>query len=265
MSTQYSLLPLALTAILTAAPVLSAGPRGMQPAQPLLSALDESESASLTFMHEEEKVARDVYLAMDEHWQALPFANIALAEQKHMETLKSMMDRYNLVDLSDPNAGSFTDTDLQALYDKVTVEGKVSYLAALQVGALIEEVDIEDLENAIAATDNLDLQTAYGNLLRGSRNHLRAFATQIELQQVEGYEAQHLDQGAVDAILDTPMERGGNGGGQNNGGKRLGMTDTGAERFLERGGNGGGKGQGTGQGQGKGKGTGQGLNHEAHC
>ncbi len=79
---------------------------------------------------------------------------------------------------------------------------------ALQVGALIEEVDIEDLQLAIEETDNADLQNAYDNLMRGSRNHLRAFVAEIERTGVV-YEAQHLDQTIVDAILDGPVERGG--------------------------------------------------------
>jgi hypothetical protein len=39
----------------------------------------------------------------------------------------------------------------------------------------IEKKDIADLESRIAATDRADLKAVYGNLLRASQNHLRAF------------------------------------------------------------------------------------------
>jgi hypothetical protein len=45
-------------------------------------------------------------------------------------------------------------------------------------------------------------------LLRGSRNHLRSYVAKIESLGVV-YEAQVLDQAVVDAIVDSPMERGG--------------------------------------------------------
>lgn len=220
MNASGRLLPIALTAILTAAPVLGAGPQGRQPTQPILADLDAGETADLIFMREEERLARDVYLAMDDRWQQLPFENIAWSEQKHMDTVKVAMDRYDLEDPSDPNnSGFFNDPNLQQLYTDLIARGDASYLEALKVGALIEEVDIEDLENAILTTDNLDLQTMYGNLLRGSRNHLRAFVAEIE-RQGDVYEAQHLDPAVVDAIVDSPMERGGNGGGAGSGGRR---------------------------------------------
>ena len=112
-----------------------------------------------------------------------------------------------LPDPAKPEIGAFKNAEIQALYDELMDRGETSYLEALWVGGLIEEVDIEDLDNAIAASNHADLAQVYGNLLRGSRNHLRAFASTIERQGVV-YEAQHLDQEIVDAIIDSPMERG---------------------------------------------------------
>ncbi len=267
MTLQYRLIPvaIAMSAILSAAPVLGAGPNGRQPAQPVLSELDPGEAATLVFMREEERVARDVYLNMDALWQLLPFGNIAASEQKHMDAIKGAMDKYGLADPSNPDdIGIYFDGALQRLYTDLIDRGEGSYLAALQVGALIEEVDIEDNEVAIAATDNADLQTIYNNLLRGSRNHLRAFVAEIERQGVV-YSAQHLTQEAVDTILDTPMERGGKAGGQGAGSQRLGMVEdagiadqsgltTRVERLIAR--NGSGAGNGSGSKSRKGGGTG---------
>jgi hypothetical protein len=75
------------------------------------------------------------------------------------------------------------------------------------VGALIEEVDMIDLKRAIEETDNADIRRLYENLMTGSRNHLRAYVGQIEDLGVV-YEAQYLSQEEVDAIVDSPVERG---------------------------------------------------------
>ena len=276
MHPKYTLIPLAFSAILAAAPTLSAGPNGRQvDPSPVLAELDDAEAATLLFMREEERLARDVYVEMGIVWQALLFDNIAQSEQTHMDSVKSAMDRYALPDPSDTTqSGVYADPALQSLYDELMARGESSYMDALHVGALIEEVDIADLEAAITETDNTDLQTLYSNLQRGSRNHLRAFVAEIERQGVT-YEAQELDQESVDAIVDTPMERGGQGGRGENGqggqgrrqgaqdgaGQRLGLIDQEAaldHSILVAGkgnGNGQRKGQGGGQGQGQGRGS----------
>lgn len=276
MHPKYTLIPLAFSVILAAAPTLSAGSTGRQvDPSPVLAELDETERATLLFMREEERLARDVYVELGVIWQALLFDNIAQSEQTHMDSVKNAMDRYALPDPSDPTqSGVYVDPNLQALYADLVERGEVSYMYALRVGALIEEVDIADLEAAIAETDNPDLQTLYFNLLRGSRNHLRAFVAEIERQGV-AYEAQELDPAAVDAIVDTPMERGGQGrrgengqggqgqrqGAQGGARQRLGLIDqrTALDQSILVAGKGNGsgqhKGQGSGQGQGQGRGS----------
>ena len=62
----------------------------------------------------------------------------------------------------------------------LTQVGNNSLLAALEVGAFIEEVDIEDLQNLLQESKNTQVNLVYENLLRGSRNHLRAFTGQIQ-------------------------------------------------------------------------------------
>lgn len=264
MRPSYSLIPLALSAILVAAPTLSAGPNGRQVnPSPVLAELDDAEAATLLFMREEERLARDVYIEMGVIWQAPLFDNIAQSEQAHMDSIKSAMDRYALIDLSDPTQpGVYADPLLQELHADLIERGELSYMDALHVGALIEEVDIADLEAAIAATDNPDLQTLYSNLQRGSRNHLRAFVGEIERLGLT-YEAQELDQDSLDAIVDTPIERGGagpRGQGQGGAGQRLGLMDQwGAlDHPILVAGKGSGSGNGSGQRKGQGRGQGQG-------
>lgn len=139
--------------------------------------LSAEEQADLLFMYEEEKTARDVYLSFHDQWGARIFKNIAASEQRHMDAVKNLLDRYAVPDPGfSEEIGVFHDTDLQKLYDDLLAQGSGSLQAARDVGRLIEEVDIEDLEQAIARSDNADIDQVYANLLRGSENHLRAFS-----------------------------------------------------------------------------------------
>lgn len=63
-----------------------------------VTALSEAEAVELTYMREEEKLARDVYLFMEELWSAAIFDRIATSEQQHMDTMKKMVDKYGLPD-----------------------------------------------------------------------------------------------------------------------------------------------------------------------
>ena len=165
-----------------------------------LMPLSDDEAATLKFMREEEKLARDVYLAMYERWGAAIFSNIAKSEQRHMDALKSLLDKYGLPDPAPQKIGVFSDLSLQELYNELISRGQQSVLDAYRVGGLIEEVDIKDLKDAIEETDRVDLERVYMNLLSGSYNHLRAFVSHIESLGVP-YVAQYLSQAEVDAIL----------------------------------------------------------------
>jgi hypothetical protein len=171
--------------------------------------LSDAEVEGLLFMREEEKLARDVYLTLYEKWGMPIFQNIAGSEQTHMDAVKTLLDRY---DVEDPVAGNdigvFDNSTLQALYDQLVQQGSQSLADALRVGAAIEEIDILDLEERIAETDKADIRMVYGNLMRGSRNHLRAFASTLERQAGETYQPQYLDQTAYESILNTSAERG---------------------------------------------------------
>jgi hypothetical protein len=170
--------------------------------------LSDSEAAGLLFMREEEKLARDVYLQLYEKWEMAVFNNIVTSEQTHTEAVKTLIDRYGLEDpATGQGVGEFTNQDLQALYNQLVEQGSQSLVDALQVGAAIEEIDILDLQERIAQTDKVDIQLVYENLMKGSRNHLRAFISVIE-RQGETYQPQYLSQGVFDEIVSTPTERG---------------------------------------------------------
>jgi hypothetical protein len=172
--------------------------------------VSDSERAGLLLMREEEKLARDVYLALYERWKLPIFNNIADSEQQHMDAVALLLERYDISDpVSGENAqkGVFADSHMQELYDNLLVQGEASLVAALTVGATIEDLDIKDLYELIGETDNQDITRVYQNLAKGSRNHLRSFAAQLSGQRAT-YKAQYLSQEQVDKIIASPRESG---------------------------------------------------------
>ncbi len=181
-------------------------------------ALSEGEIAGLLFMREEEKLARDVYLTLYETWGLPIFNNIAASEQSHTDAVKVILSRYDLPDpVDDDELGVFVNSDLQALYDELVVQGRQSLVEALRVGAAIEEIDILDLEQRLAQTDESAIESGYENLLKGSHNHLRAFVAQLEAQSGEAYLPQYLPVSEYEAIVLASAGQGGRGGRGGNG------------------------------------------------
>lgn len=161
--------------------------------------LSAQEMADLLFMREEEKLAGDVYRTLHDTWGSQVFANIEQAEQHHVEQVLAVMDAYGIDDPSaDLDPGEFVNPDLQDLYDELVERGETSLEEALRVGALIEEVDIQDLRDR--ASDNPDLASLYSRLEEASHNHLRAFVTNLERQGVD-YEAVVLEADDVAGIV----------------------------------------------------------------
>ena len=170
--------------------------------------LDESETAGLLLMREEEKLARDVYSKLYEKWGTNVFNNIGASEQTHMDAMESLIERYSLKDpAQDSETGEFTDQKLQQLFDDLIAQGSKSEIDALRVGAAIEEIDILDIEEYVAQTSKSDIITVYENLLKGSRNHLRSFVSVMEKQGIT-YEAQYLTDKAYNEIISTAIESG---------------------------------------------------------
>jgi hypothetical protein len=161
-------------------------------------------------MREEEKLAHDVYVSLYTQWNLPLFQNIANSEATHTAAIKVLLDRYGIADPAAGNGvGEFSNPDLQKLYDQLIVQGSKSMADALKAGAAIEEIDILDLQTRVAQTTNADIVRVYGNLMRGSENHLRAFASTLQGQAGETYVPQHLGATAYEAIVNTSNQRGG--------------------------------------------------------
>ena len=143
--------------------------------------LTDDERTDLLFIREEEKLARDVYLEMYYVWGEGVFANISESEQRHMNAMLKMINLFEETDpVGDNGVGVFTDPAIQTLYNDLVLMGQPSLIDALQVGVLIEEMDIESLLNAIGTTQKPPLDRSYGNLMAGSYNHLAAFIRHLD-------------------------------------------------------------------------------------
>ncbi len=164
--------------------------------------LSTDEANALKFMREEEKMARDVYLTLYEKWALRPFINISKSEQVHMDVMLTLLKRYELKDPAEGNdVGVFENDELQKLYDQLVEDGMNSAVDALKAGALIEEVDIRDIQEILdEKVDNQDIKLVLGNLLRGSGHHLNAFVWNLSRRGVN-YKPQVLDQDIYENIL----------------------------------------------------------------
>lgn len=165
--------------------------------------LNQAEQEGILLMREEEKLARDVYLALYDLWGQNTFLNISNSEQQHMDRMEDLINRYNLTDpvVSDTR-GEFTNPMFDELYDSLVAQGSASLTSALVVGATIEDLDIKDLAGLINETDKEDLILVYENLKSGSENHLRAFVRVLE-RQGESYTAQYISDAEFTSILET--------------------------------------------------------------
>lgn len=195
-----------------------------------VATLDTAVAEDLSYMREEERLVRDLYLAIAEAYpeNASPFERIARAEQRHYDAVGTLITRYGIDDpASGLKAGSYADETLTALYKDSLEKAKVSLTDAYGVGVAMETTDIADLEKILNGSPMPDDVTqVMSNLLAGSERHLNAFTA--------------LSEGK------TP------GNGTGSGPQDRGNVGTGHGKGL---------GQGNGQGQGMGNGPGNGQGH----
>ncbi|MCB0705700.1 MAG: DUF2202 domain-containing protein [Saprospiraceae bacterium] len=167
-----------------------------------IESLNQHEQASMILMREEEKMARDLYLAFDESWDANTFSNIAKSEQTHMEAMLMLLEKYELADPVGVNGiGQFQNKTLQSLYYELLARGQKSADDALLAAALIEETDITDLKTALESfVDNQDITLIYENLLLASGSQLRELVKKLRQRGIK-YVPQLLSQADYEAIL----------------------------------------------------------------
>ncbi|HBW58412.1 MAG TPA: hypothetical protein DEF27_11650 [Oscillatoriales bacterium UBA8482] len=189
------------------------------------SSLDATETEGLIYMHEEEKLAHDVYVTLYEQWGLSIFNNISNSEDNHENKIETLLNNYQIEDsVGDNPIGVFVNPDLQQLYNNLIAQGSQSLTEALKVGVLIEETDIADLQERIAQTDNADIQQVYQQLLSGSNNHLSAFTSNLTGETANTNSSNYSNNQIQETTIDDPLIGGGsnqslvsNGGVANSG------------------------------------------------
>jgi hypothetical protein len=186
--------------------------------------LSETEIAALLKMKEEEKLARDIYSSMYQKWNSQIFSRISAAENNHLNAINLLIKNYGLADSLIGDAGIFSNIDIQDLYNQLVISASGSIDEAYRTGALVEEMDIKDLTESLLNVSNENVVLVFDNLLKGSRNHMRAFDRQLTFLGIS-YAPAYLDQADFDQIVNSAMEMGkqykmkgqGNGKGAGNG------------------------------------------------
>jgi hypothetical protein len=134
---------------------------------------------NLAYIIEEEKLAYDVYTVLGDLWGSRTMSNITNSETSHQSQVATLLVSYGIADPRSSEIGVFTNPDLQALYNTLIAQGSVSEQAAMEVGVLIEETDIADLDVMISETTEPDVIAVLESLRAGSVNHLAAFERQL--------------------------------------------------------------------------------------
>jgi hypothetical protein len=143
--------------------------------------LTETDVVGLLYMIEEEKMAMDLYDSFAEQTGSIIFDRISDSELRHMSTLLQVAEAAD-IDLSviSTEAGVFTDQHIQELYDTLLAQGSASFDAAIDVGIIVEETDIADLQEYATSDEIGLLGVVYDHLEVASEHHLAAF-TQYDI------------------------------------------------------------------------------------
>lgn len=155
-------------------------PGSLLVAIPVQADTDPVTADLLRAMVTEEKVAHDVYVTLGDMYDVPTFDRIANSENRHQNAVRSLLDAYSVTDPTVGDAvGEFDDPVFQKMYDDMVAKGSSSLEAAAQVGIAIEELDIDDLQEALNAGQPADITRVFTNLLNGSEKHLAAFTALV--------------------------------------------------------------------------------------
>jgi hypothetical protein len=169
--------------------------------------ISDEEMALLLEMKEEEKLAHDVYTFFYQKWGSQIFYNISQAEERHTNAVVLLLEYYGSDDVTVEDAGIFSIDEFKTLYNNLVTAGSVSVEEAFKTGTLIEEMDIKDLKDALEVVKNENIILVFENLLKGSRNHLRAFIRHLTSLGLS-YAPVFISEDEYEQIINSPMEQG---------------------------------------------------------
>ncbi|MCF6167006.1 DUF2202 domain-containing protein [Lutibacter sp.] len=168
--------------------------------------LTQQEIDDLLFLREEEKLARDVYLFSYDKYAETIFNSISQSEQQHMNSVLTLLNTYGIADPASSERGVFKNQTLQSLYNDLTTQSDISLLEALKVGAIIEDLDLNDIHEDESNTTKEDIINVYEKLSCGSRNHLRSYTSQL-LSNGENYIPQFISLAEFEEVINSESER----------------------------------------------------------
>jgi len=170
-------------------------------------ALSTDEISHLLYLRGVEKVAYDVYDSLSHRWQYQNFSNIEHEESAHQDLIKTLLAKYQISDpyVAHSARGVYQEQALLDVFSLLVSQGLQSFISALQVSIMIEEFEIKELQKLLVATDNIDVQFVYQNLLKDSRNQLRTFMAVLH-EQSQTYNPQYLTSNAFNQIIDSQKE-----------------------------------------------------------
>ena len=190
--------------------------------------LTDAQKYTLAYMWNEEKLAKDIYLALNEDFPANVLYNIPTnSETKHQQAVEDLIQKYdinitNLVDYTEAYSeaelrafepGRYGIQAIQDLYDALYLKGSQSLQDAYEVGCMVEVTDINDLDEDIEIAEGVEDLTATFNFLRdGSYTHYWAFDGALKNMGIsDGCCA--LGDEYCKTAADYPQNSTGNGGG----------------------------------------------------
>jgi hypothetical protein len=148
---------------------------------------------------EEERLARDLYLAAADLWKLRVFSNIAAAELRH-ETALLQLAASAGIPVPARQTGVYASPDVQRLWADLLPLVTQSETGALRAAALVEETDIADLRRMRALATDEGTRAVLSNLERASGFHLRAFVRNLEARGVT-YQPQVLTPDEFNAAM----------------------------------------------------------------
>lgn len=161
------------------------------------SNLTQEVKNTLSYMGNEERLAYDVYMKMDEYYpDVMQFKNIAQnGEIQHILAMQELIKKYLLseddftntdltplryfdTEIEDMQAGIYDISTIQNLYDSLIATGGESNIKALEVACMIEVIDVNDLDHDIIIAQEAnasDVVEVFNFLRDGSYSHYWAF------------------------------------------------------------------------------------------
>jgi hypothetical protein len=162
--------------------------------------LSAHEKEGLSFIWEEEKMARDLYTSLYESDNLTIFIDLARSEQSHMDQARAIIDKYALTIPGKDEQGVYQNQTLQNVHDELLAKGLSSDQDALNAAATFEEISIIDLEKELNATHAEDVKVMFQGLLAGSQKHLRSYVTELKDRGIE-YDPRYLGKDEFEKIV----------------------------------------------------------------